>query len=265
MQAVVHVATNYGKNDQPHVLVRDNMLFPLDLLERAITAKVPIFVNTNTCFTIDYKYLRPYTLSKKQFVHWGKVLCDGTETKFVNLVLQHPYGPGDRPAKFVPAMIRECLSAKEEIWLTPGEQKKDFVYVADVAEAYRLILDKATELPAGYSEFEVGSGKAVSIRQFVEAIHRLTKSQAKLKFGALDYRDGEIMFSQDRHFTKLRCTWAGNRPRRWKPASRVRLKRLGPCRKKKAITETQRTQRRKDFPLSVSVFSASLWLPFSSS
>ena len=196
VHAVVHVATNYGKNDPPHVLVRDNMLFPLNLLERAVAAKVPVFVNTDTCFTIDYKYLRPYTLSKKQFMQWGKVLCDGAETKFVNLVLQHPYGPGDRPTKFVPAMIRECLSAKEEIRLTPGEQKKDFVYVADVAEAYRLILDKAAELPAGFSEFEVGSGHAVSIHQFVEAIYRLTKSRAKLKFGALDYRDGEIMFSQ---------------------------------------------------------------------
>lgn len=194
--AVVHVATNYGRNDPPSALANDNTLFPLRLLERAVAAKVPLFVNTDTCFSTDYKYLRPYTLSKKQFVQWGRILCDGSATKFVNLVLQHPYGPGDRPAKFVPAMIRECLSGTKEIALTPGGQKKDFVYVGDVAEAYRLILEKAGSLPAGFSEFEVGSGRAVSIREFVEAIHRLTGSKSMLRFGALDYRDGEIMFSQ---------------------------------------------------------------------
>jgi nucleoside-diphosphate-sugar epimerase len=197
VRAVVHAATNYGRgNDPPSTLVADNTLFPLRLLERAVAANVPVFVNTDTCFTTEYKYLRPYTLSKKQFVPWGRILCDGTRTKFVNLVLQHPYGPGDRPAKFVPAMIRECLTSTGEIKLTPGEQKKDFIYVGDVAAAYRLVLDKAADLPTGFSEFEVGSGAAVSIRHFVETIHRLTTSKARLKFGALDYRDGEIMFSQ---------------------------------------------------------------------
>jgi CDP-paratose synthetase len=212
VQAVVHVATNYGRNSRATSLVWDNISFPMNHLEWAIEAKVPLFVNTDTCFTTDYKYLRPYTLSKKQFVQWGRILCEDTETKFVNLVLQHPYGPGDRPAKFVPAMIRECRTAKEEIWLTPGEQKKDFVYVGDVAEAYRLILDRAGDLPAGFTEFEVGTGHAVSIRQFVEAIHRLSGSKARLRFGALDYRDGEIMFSQADVSRIAALGWAPSTP-----------------------------------------------------
>jgi CDP-paratose synthetase len=191
------LATNYGRGDDAaSILAADNTLFPLRLLERAVAAKVPVFVNTDTCFTVDYKYLRPYTLSKKQFVQWGRVLCDGAGTKFVNLVLQHPYGSGDRPTKFVPAMIRECLTSAGEIKLTPGEQEKDFVYVGDVAEAYRLVLEMVDALPAGCSEFEVGSGAAVSIRRFVEVIHRLTRSKATLNFGGLPYRDGEIMFSR---------------------------------------------------------------------
>jgi nucleoside-diphosphate-sugar epimerase len=197
VQAVVHAATNYGRGeDPPSTLAADNTHFPLRLLERAVAAKVPRFINTDTCFTTDYKYLRPYTLSKKQFVQWGRILCDGSGTKFVNLVLQHPYGPGDRPTKFVPAMIRECLTSTGEIKLTPGEQRKDFVYVGDVAEAYRVVLETAADLPAGFSEFEVGSGAAIPIRQFVETVHKLTKSRAKLNFGGLQYRDGEILFSQ---------------------------------------------------------------------
>jgi nucleoside-diphosphate-sugar epimerase len=128
-------------------------------------------------------------------VQWGSILSEGTATKFVNLVLQHPYGPGDRPGKFVPAMARQCLTSTGTIDLTPGEQKKDFVYVGDVAEAYQLVLAKAASL-ANFTEFQVGSGKAVSIRHFVELLHRLSHSKAALRFGGLPYRDAEIMFSQ---------------------------------------------------------------------
>lgn len=195
--AVVHVATNYGRgNEPPSVLAADNTVFPLSLLERAVAAKVPAFLNTDTCFTTDYKYLRPYTLSKKQFVQWGQILTEGTPTKFVNFVLQHPYGPGDRPTKFVPAMAKQCLESTGTIDLTPGSQKKDFVYVGDVAEAYQLVLEKIDKLPPGTTTYEVGSGKAVAIKHFVELLHRLTNSKATLNFGGLKYRDAEIMFSQ---------------------------------------------------------------------
>ncbi|MFO0938481.1 MAG: NAD-dependent epimerase/dehydratase [Gemmataceae bacterium] len=195
--AVIHVATNYGRgNELPSRLATDNTIFPLTLLERSLAKKVPVFLNTDTCFTTDYKYLRPYTLSKKQFVQWGKILSEGTETQFVNFVLQHPYGPGDRGTKFVPAMAKQCLESTGTIDLTPGDQRKDFIYVGDVAEAYQLVLDKRDQMPAGFTQFEVGSGKAVSIRHFVELLHRLSHSKAKLNFGGLKYRDAEIMFSQ---------------------------------------------------------------------
>ena len=195
--AVIHVATNYGRNNEPpSKLAEDNTNFPLGILERAVAKKVPVFLNTDTCFTTDYKYLRSYTLSKKQFLQWGQLLTEGSPTKFVNFVLQHPYGPGDRPTKFVPAMVKQCLESTGTIDLTPGDQKKDFIYVGDVAEAYQLILDKLDRVPAGVSHWEVGSGKAVAIRHFVELLHRLTHSKAKLNFGGLKYREAEIMFSQ---------------------------------------------------------------------
>ena len=195
--AVIHIATNYGRgNESPSKLSEDNTLFPLGLLERAVAKKVPAFINTDTCFTTEYKYLRPYTLSKKQLVQWGQILTDGTNTKFVNFVLQHPYGPGDRPTKFIPAMAKQCLESTGTIDLTPGDQRKDFIYVGDVAEAYQLILDKLDRIPLGVTHFEVGSGKAVSIRNFVELLHRLANSKAKLNFSGLKYRDAEIMFSQ---------------------------------------------------------------------
>jgi nucleoside-diphosphate-sugar epimerase len=120
------------------------------------------------------------------------------------LKLFHPYGPGDRADKFVPWIVRQCRASKGEIALTRGEQQKDFIYVDDVVRAVHVILKKQEEMPTGFTEFECGRGAAVTIRQFVESVHRQTKSRAALNFGALPYRENEIMFSQA-DITKLQA------------------------------------------------------------
>src|SRR5262249_21684982 len=85
--AVVHLATNYGRDGAPPSQVaRDNTLFPLTLLEAALRRGVPLFVHADTCFTPQYRHLQAYTLSKRQFAAWGKALADGA-TRFVNLEL----------------------------------------------------------------------------------------------------------------------------------------------------------------------------------
>ena len=195
--AVVLLAAAYGRGSEPpSATLATNVQFPLEILERAVVRKIPAVVHADTCFTPEYKYLRPYTLSKKQFAQWGRVLTEGTATRFVNLILQHPYGPGDRAGKFVPGMIRECLDSTGDIALTPGEQRKDFVYVGDVVAAILTVLEGLDRLPPGPTDLECGTGAAVSIRTFVETIHRLTASRATLRFGALPYRENEIMLSQ---------------------------------------------------------------------
>ena len=47
-----------------------------------------------------------------------------------------------------------------------------------------------------YQEYELGSGNTVIVREFVETVHKLSQSQTVLNFGALPYRENEIMFSK---------------------------------------------------------------------
>jgi nucleoside-diphosphate-sugar epimerase len=194
--AVLHLATAYGKGGVPHSeVLAANTLFPLRLLEAAVRASVPLFVAADTCFTPDYKYLQAYTLSKRQFAQWGKAVAEAGGIRFVNLKLYHPYGPDDSPDKFIPMIVRQCRDAKE-ILLTSGEQCKDFIHVADVVRAYLTILEHQPSLDEGFSEIECGSGKAVSVRSLVEMIHRLSRSQALLRFGALPQRQNEVAISR---------------------------------------------------------------------
>lgn len=194
-EAVLHFATDYGRSSKGvSNIVKANTVFPLELLELAIALDVEIFINADTCYTTEYQHLQAYTLSKKQFVQWAQLISKNI--KFINLVLQHPYGPGDSEAKFVPFIIKECLRADSEIPLTSGEQKKDFIYIDDVISAVMLLLDKVRLLTAGYSGWECGSGNAMAVCELVKTVHRLTSSTSRLNFGALSYRPGENMHSQ---------------------------------------------------------------------
>jgi nucleoside-diphosphate-sugar epimerase len=83
-----------------------------------------------------------------------------------------------------------------ELRLTPGEQRRDFVYVDDVVDAYMLVLARRTELTGQVVEYDVGSGVAVPVREFVELVHRVTHSRTRLEFGAVSYRPSEVMFAQ---------------------------------------------------------------------
>jgi nucleoside-diphosphate-sugar epimerase len=197
--AVLHLATCYGRNGEPDdVVFEANAAFPLRLLQKAARAKVPLFVHTDTCFNtgpLRYTYLKSYSLSKRQFAAWGEHFATRGDISFVNIKLQHPYGPGDDPIKFVPALLRQFLDNVPELRLTQGEQQKDFVYVDDVTAALLAVVDRCGQGVAPYQEYECGYGRAVAIRDFVQTAHALTGSRTRLLFGALPYREHEIMYS----------------------------------------------------------------------
>ena len=82
-----------------------------------------------------------------------------------------------------------------ELKLTMGEQKRDFIYIEDVVFAYLILLEKMGSISDLIKEFDVGSGNPVSIREVAEMVCRITRLINHLAFGALPYREGELMFS----------------------------------------------------------------------
>jgi CDP-paratose synthetase len=200
IEAIVHTATCYGRHGEAAAEVfQANTAFPLRLLEAATHYNVNTFFNTDTFFNtgaIRYAYLNAYSVSKMHFADWGRLFAAKREIQFVNIRLEHLYGAGDAPAKFTSWIVRECLSNVPEIALTPGEQRRDFIYVDDVVAAYRSLLNLPKDADQDTQEVGLGSGRPVTLRSFVEAVHRLTGSTARLRFGALPYRENELMESK---------------------------------------------------------------------
>jgi CDP-paratose synthetase len=190
---VIHTACAYGRQGEtPSQIFDANLRFGLLILQalfrlgRAVT-----FINTGTVLMPNVSL---YALSKHQFCEWAHTLVQQSsgEVRFVNVLLQHMYGPGDDAFKFTTHVLQTCHRNAPELDLTPGEQRRDFIYIDDVVSAYRVLTEQRDQLQA-ICDIEVGSGVAPSVREFVEMVHRLTRSRTLLNFGRLPYRPNETM------------------------------------------------------------------------
>lgn len=197
VDAIIHTATCYGREGEPwSEIMETNLLTPLRLLFEAAHAGVPCFINADTFFKENIRFEGNeayYVKTKKDFLNIGQYWTKGSPIKFFNLRIEQMYGPGDNPRKFIPTIIKK-LQVETDIDLTLGEQRRDLVYVTDIARAFVLACQHRTKLNA-FEEFGLGSGSSKSIKELVSDLHSLIDSQAKLKFGHIPYRDNEIMDS----------------------------------------------------------------------
>lgn len=190
---VIHTACHYGRNGSVlSEVVESNLIFGLKVLEAAITHQAISFINTDSLLPRD---LNAYSLSKKQLVDW--LNQQSTAIQVINLKLEHMYGPKDDATKFIAWLVTQLKQNVPVINLTSGVQKRDFIYIEDVVSAFLCVLQNAEDLP-NFSEFEVGTGESIEVKTFVENLkhifeQRYGQTKTQLNFGAVPYRQGEIM------------------------------------------------------------------------
>jgi UDP-glucose 4-epimerase len=84
--------------------------------------------------------------------------------------------------------LLESFASNADIPLTLGEQRWSYLHVYDAARAFESIISSKTQGP-----FNLGHPQAPTLRQTVEDIKALTKSNSKLLFGEIPYRDDQVM------------------------------------------------------------------------
>ncbi|MBA3026790.1 MAG: NAD-dependent epimerase/dehydratase [Sulfurimonas sp.] len=206
---VVNTVTNYGRKDSKISSIVDaNLIFGLKLLEESVNNNVKAFINTDTFLT---RNMNAYALSKAQLVDWMHFLST-QNTKMINVKIEHMYGLKDDENKFIYWLINQLKQNVEKVDLTSGIQKRDFIYIDDIVNAYETIIHNINTL-SNFEEFELGTGESVEVKTFIEKIYReLSNTQelnTKLNFGAIAYRANENMNMQA-NITKLRTLG-------WKP------------------------------------------------
>ena len=178
---VMHLATCYGRAGETlGAVLEANYVLPVRLMSAAQAAGVPRALIAGTALP---RTLSPYALAKHQAGEWAALFPNLATT---SLDLQHFYGPGDDTGKFTARVFVACARG-ESLDLTDGRQERDFIYIDDAVAAILAVLTTQPASPA----VAIGSGRAMTVRAFVEAVHAQTGRRSALHFGAVPTRLGE--------------------------------------------------------------------------
>jgi nucleoside-diphosphate-sugar epimerase len=104
-----------------------------------------------------------------------------------------PFGPMDDPNKLI-YYVLDRLKNGATVDLSPCKQKRDFIYINDVVEAYNLLIKDLDR--GGTNIFNICSGQAISVEDVVNWVaEKVGASKSLLNFGARTMREGEQMIS----------------------------------------------------------------------
>lgn len=188
---IVHTACSYGrKSETPFEVFQANVALGMAMLKTSVSLGKPLtFVNTGTVLPANSNL---YALTKNQFSDLGRHVSESSSNKlqFIDVALQHMLGPHDDTSKFTSFVIQGCANNVDSIALSNGEQRRDFIFIADVVNAYQTLISKRQKITA-YERIEMGSGFAVAIKDFVELVKRLSGASTTLNFGAVPSRPND--------------------------------------------------------------------------
>ena len=110
-----------------------------------------------------------------------------SNVSFTWLRLFSSYGPGDDPSWLLPYILN-CLSEGKSPRLTAGDQIWDYLYIEDVAAG---IIASLEDKACGF--YNLGSGQPHRLRHIIEKIRDNISPTIDLQFGAVPYRDDQVM------------------------------------------------------------------------
>ena len=190
---ILHTATAYGRKDESdEEIYSTNYYLPNKLIE---SFDPNVFIN---CDTFLAKETNNYASTKIRFVGdiYKKFENKDLDMVFINLKLQHFYGPGARDTNFIIFLIKQMRSKTKEIKLTEGNQERDFIFIKDITNFFELLLTSLDKFQNGFSQIEIGSGKNIKIKELVLLISKLLNyPENKLKFGEVQLRENEELVS----------------------------------------------------------------------
>ena len=136
----------------------------------------------------------PYGMSKlEQTVRIAQLATRfGVKARVARVFI--PFGPLDDPGKVVPQIV-DALTRREPIRLSPGTQKRDFLYIDDLVDGF-LRLHESLDRPETFGLYNLCSGRPLTLKDLATKICGTAGAdESLLRFGARPMRDGEAMYS----------------------------------------------------------------------
>lgn len=133
-------------------------------------------------------YKTPYSVSKNTFRLWLQSYSEqvGLHTCWGRIF--HLYGPHDPGKRLISTLITSLLK-NEEALCTHGNQYRDFLYVADVANALVSLVKSDMQ-----GTVNIASGQPIQLRQMASIIGKKIGNQELIKWGAIPSPQDEPLF-----------------------------------------------------------------------
>lgn len=156
--AIFHLATFADYRDQNKIsqMIETNVQGTANLLLATAAINYKIFVNTGSSSEYGFKkksmkesdVLEPisfYAATKSGATLLSQAFAFYYKKPIVTFRPFSVYGPLEEPTRFIP-VIAKALAADTSINLTAGSQRRDFIFVDDVVEAYVKSIRKGKKL-----------------------------------------------------------------------------------------------------------------------
>lgn len=197
---VIHLAGYVGSGlpfEEVNQNINGNILLATHLLEAMRLNGVKKIINTGSYWEFGDQFKEvPKTVYAIYKTTVRELLSKYIESfKFdgINLILYDVYGEKDNRGKIIPTLVR--LEKGDEIQMTPGFQKLNFVHVQDVIEGYRKAAQLLLDNDAEYSNqtYHLRTDRLITLRELVQKIENIFGKRLNVDWGAKDYSKYQIM------------------------------------------------------------------------
>ncbi|MEK7450490.1 MAG: SDR family NAD(P)-dependent oxidoreductase [Patescibacteria group bacterium] len=195
---IIHLATysNYRNQQAIKQMINLNIEGTLNLLMASKDINYAVFINTGSSSEYGFKnkpmneedLLEPasfYAATKASATLFCQVFAKEYKKPIVTLRPFSVYGQHEEKDRFIPTIIKAVIENKP-INLTPGNQRRDFIYIDDVVDAYIKTIRNGKSL-AGQI-LNIGTGKQYSNDDVVKMLFKAVGKTVSVKKGAFPKR-----------------------------------------------------------------------------
>lgn len=187
---------------QFEVYVRNNILATQRLLEAALTAgRIPLVYASSSSVYGDQPTMplseemapapiSPYGVTKLAAEHLCRLYSAVHGLPTISLRLFTVYGPRQRPDMAFQRFLTALLSDQEIVVYGDGSQTRDFTFVSDVVQAFRLAGQRCQAGQFSGQVFNVAGGARVALREVLALLPVITGR--KLRMRILPAQPGDV-------------------------------------------------------------------------